>query len=215
MKNIFAVYKPSGISSFGMVARVRRILGIKKVGHAGTLDPLARGVLVIGAGREGTKLLASEVAKEKEYLAEVTLGFISSTDDAEGEKAVVDNKTIPDIGVVEKVVSNFIGEIMQIPPAFSAIKVAGQRAYKLARSGQQIELKARPVWVKDIKIVDYCYPILRLKVTTGPGVYIRSLARDIGKDLGVGGYLSDLERTMVGDFGVADCIDLDNLRAVG
>jgi len=215
MKNIFAVYKPSGISSFGMVARVRRILGIKKVGHAGTLDPLARGVLVIGAGREGTKLLASEVAKEKEYLAEVTLGFISSTDDAEGEKAVVDNKTIPDIGVVEKVVNNFIGEIMQIPPAFSAIKVAGQRAYKLARSGQQIELKARPVLVKEIEITDYYYPVLRLRVTTGPGVYIRSLARDIGQDLGVGGYLSDLERTRVGNFGVADCIDLDNLRAVG
>ncbi len=213
MKNIFAVYKPSGISSFGMVARVRRILGIKKVGHAGTLDPLARGVLVIGAGREGTKLLSSEVAKEKEYLAEITFGFFSSTDDAEGEKTAVDNKIIPDIKDIKNVISDFVGEIMQIPPAFSAIKVEGQRAYKLARSGQQIELKARPVLVKEIEITDYSYPVLRLRVTTGPGVYIRSLARDIGKSLGVGGYLSDLERTRVGDFGVDDCIDLENLKS--
>jgi len=212
MKNIFAVYKPSGISSFGMVAKVRRILGVKKAGHAGTLDPLARGVLVIGAGREGTKSLSIEVVKEKEYLAEITFGFFSSTDDAEGEKEAVKCNSIPDLKQIKEIIKNFIGEIMQIPPAFSAIKIGGRRAYKLARSGQKLKLKPRPVIIKEIEIIDYAYPILRLRLVTGPGVYIRSLARDIGSSLGVGGYLSDLERIRVGDFTISDCVDLEKLN---
>lgn len=209
MENIFAVYKPKGISSFAMVSRVRRFLGIKKVGHAGTLDPLARGVLVIGAGREGTKQLATHVAKEKEYVAEIKLGETSTTDDEEGEKTVV-STTIPELGEIEMIIKKFVGEIMQVPPIFSAIKVAGKRAYKSARAGEKIEMKARLALIKEIEMLDYNYPVLKIRVVTGPGVYIRSLARDIGAELGVGGYLTDLERTRVGDFKAGDCLEINS-----
>lgn len=208
MNEIFAVYKPKGISSFAMIARVRKSLGIKKVGHAGTLDPLAQGVLVVGVGREATKRLSSEVAKEKEYIAEIKLGESSTTDDAEGEKSSVSNRQ-PDKKEVEAVIAQFIGEIMQIPPKFSAIKVGGRRAYKMARTGEEVELKARPALIKEMELLDYNYPILKIRTVTGPGVYIRSLARDIGQRLGVGAYMSELERIRVGEFGVADCRDLE------
>ena len=208
MNEIFAVYKPKGISSFAMIARVRKSLGIKKVGHAGTLDPLARGVLVVGVGREATKRLSSEVAKEKEYIAEIKLGESSTTDDAEGEKSSVSNRQ-PDKKEIEKIMPEFIGEIMQIPPKFSAIKVGGRRAYKMARAGEEVELKARPALIKEMELLDYNYPTLKIRVVTGPGVYIRSLARDIGQKLGVGAYMSELERIRVGEFRVEDCRDLE------
>jgi tRNA pseudouridine55 synthase len=210
MDNIFAVYKPKGISSFAMVALVRRTLGIKKVGHAGTLDPLAKGILVIGAGRDGTKQLATQVAKEKEYVAEIKLGEISTTDDAEGEKTVFNNTAIPNFEDVEKVVKKFIGEIMQVPPVFSAIKMAGKRAYKLARAGEEVEMKPRPALIKEIELLEYSYPIIKIRVVTGPGVYIRALARDIGKELGVGAYMSELERIRVGEFKINNCREFNN-----
>lgn len=204
MNEIFAVYKPKGISSFAMVARVRRFFGVKKVGHAGILDPLARGVLVIGVGREATRRLSLEVAKEKEYVAELTLGQTSTTDDAEGEKVFVSDDQ-PDNKEIENILPQFTGEIMQIPPKFSAIKVGGRRAYKMARAGEEVELKARPALIKEIELLSYKYPILRIRVVTGPGVYIRSLARDIGQKLGIGAYMSELERIRVGEFKVEDC----------
>lgn len=209
MNEIFAVYKPKGISSFAMVARVRRFFGVKKVGHAGTLDPLASGVLVVGVGREATKKLSLEVAKEKEYVAELTLGQTSTTDDAEGEKNEVSVRR-PDKKEIEESLCGFIGEIMQVPPKFSAIKVGGRRAYKIARSGEEVELKARPALIKEIELLSYKYPILKIRVVTGPGVYIRSLARDIGQKLGIGAYMSELERIRVGDFRVLDCRNIEN-----
>jgi len=199
-EGIFAVYKPKGITSNDAVQIVKRQAGGKKTGHAGTLDPLAEGVLVVGVGREATKQLSEIVKKEKEYLAVMKFGETSSTDDAEGEKIEIKVKNIPEIIDIEKAIKKFQGNIMQIPPVFSAIKVNGRKAYKLARAGREVEMKPREIEIKKIDITDYKWPVLKLKVVTGPGAYIRALARDIGDELGVGGYLADLERTRVGQF---------------
>ncbi len=208
---IFGVYKPKGISSFGVIARLKRVLQIKKIGHAGTLDPLACGVLVIAVGREATKQIAEQVQKEKEYIAVIRLGQTSTTDDEEGEKTINDIKTETKISEIESVIKKFIGEISQIPPAFSAIKIGGKRAYKMAREGKEVIMQARPALVKEIEILDYVWPHLKLRIVTGPGVYIRSLARDIGQELGVGGYMADLERTRVGDFTKDEALDLEKI----
>lgn len=212
--NIFSFYKPKGITSNDAVQKVRSIVGRSvRVGHAGTLDPLARGVLVIAVGREATKTISEVVKKEKEYVAEITLGFESSTDDAEGEKIPrqAQDKPNPNLEDVQKTFPEFIGRIKQIPPIYSAIKVRGQEAYKYARQGQVVEMKSREVEIKNIELLEYKWPLLKIKVLTGPGVYIRSLARDIGKKLGVGGYLSFLERTRVGDFKKEDAVLVENL----
>ncbi len=207
MNKIFAVYKPKGVSSFAVIKQLRKSWGIKKIGHAGTLDPLAQGVLVVGVGREATKKLSSEVTKEKEYIATIKLGEYSTTDDAEGEKNKI-NDYQPKKKEIKETLSQFIGEIMQVPPNFSAIKIKGNRAYKMAREGKKIELKARLVLIKEIELLDYNYPFLKIRVITGPGVYIRSLARDIGQKLGIGAYLSELERIRVGEFKISDCCNL-------
>ena len=220
-KNIFSIYKSKGPSSFNIVARARKITGVKKVGHAGTLDPLASGVLVVGVGREATKRLAEIVGREKEYVADIKLGMTSTTDDQEGEKIDIkfpisnfqfpmDEKGIP-LKQVKKVLSSFLGIIKQIPPQFSAIKVNGRRAYKSARAGQKMELSSRQVEIISIEVLKYQYPDLRIKGVCGKGVYIRSLARDIGAVLGVGGYLADLERTRVGEFSLKQSITLEQL----
>jgi len=174
--------------------------GIKKVGHAGTLDPLARGVLVIGIGRDGTKNLGNIVKKEKEYLATIKFGSTSVTDDAEGEKTKIMVLKKPTLNEIKKILKKFRGKIFQTPPIFSAIKIQGREAYKLARKGEAVVLKPRRVEIKKIELLTYKWPYLKLKVVTGPGVYVRSLARDIGSKLKVGGYLFSLERTRVGDF---------------
>jgi len=180
---------------------LRKETGVKKIGHAGTLDPLASGVLVVGIGREATKELAKIVKKEKEYIAKIKLGATSTTDDAEGEKTKSPKPlTPPPLAEVQKAVANFKGKILQNPPVYSAVKIQGQAAYKLARKGQAPKLKSRQVEIKEMEILKYEWPYLELKIVTGPGVYIRSLARDIGQTLKTGGYLADLERTRVGDF---------------
>ena len=197
---IFAVYKPKGLTSNDVLNKLRRFYGTKKVGHAGTLDPLAKGVLVVAVGREATKKLGELVKKEKEYLATVRLGIKSTTDDAEGEKTVQQVRHKPMSSEVKKVLKKFEGEIFQIPPIFSAVKIQGKEAYKYARKGQEVTLKPRKVEVKKIVVLKYHWPYLKLKVITGSGVYIRSLARDLGEKLKIGGYLFNLERTRVGDF---------------
>lgn len=211
MKNIFGVYKPVGPTSNDVLEEIRRQTGIKKIGHAGTLDPLASGVLVIGIGREATKRLANIVAKEKEYLATIRLGEESTTDDAEGEKTflAVDQPPLPK--KIQSVLEEFVGEIFQTPPLFSAVKIKGREAYKYARKGQAVDLKPRLVEIKNIELVSYQWPELGIRVVTGPGAYIRSLARDLGKKLGTGGYLSRLERIRVGEFSKKDCPSIEEI----
>lgn len=199
-QRIFAVWKPKGPTSHDIVQKIRKMTGVKKVGHAGTLDPLASGVLVVGIGREATKKLKDSVEAEKEYVALIKLGQESVTDDEEGRKTKFLFSKKPKLPEVEKVLSKFRGKIEQIPPQFSAVKIFGRRAYKSARAGKAIILKSRSVEIKNIRILKYKWPFLKIKVVTGSGVYIRSLARDIGREFKTGGYLAELERTRVGQF---------------
>jgi len=199
-ENIISIYKDKNYSSHDVVNIIRRITGEKKVGHAGTLDPLARGILVIGIGREATKKLNTVVKKEKEYIAEIKLGWQSETDDEEGKKEKVTVSNIPSKEDISNVLSGFKGEILQRPPKFSAIKVSGTPSYKLARAGKDVDLPERKVLIRNIEILNYEWPVLKIKVITGPGVYIRSLARNIGERLKTGGYLKELERIRVGEF---------------
>ncbi len=202
MNNIISVYKSKGPTSYDIIRALKKVLPRdEKIGHAGTLDPLASGVLVIAIGREATKKISEVVAKEKEYVATIRLGVTSTTDDEEGEKSEHSVARIPNREDVEKIARTFVGKIMQTPPIYSALKVGGKTAYSLARKGKSVELKARPVEIKHVEILSYEWPILAITAQTGPGVYIRALAREMGVELGVGGaYLADLERTRVGEF---------------
>ena len=227
MENILNINKPKGWTSFDVVARVRKIYGVKKVGHAGTLDPLATGVLVVAVGREATKKISEIVGKEKEYIAKIKLGETSTTDDEEGVKSnyelriknyesSADSNVYlgkkPNRSIVENTVKGFIGVISQVPPIYSAIKMNGKRAYELARKGKDVKMKAREVEIKDIKIISYRWPYLEIKVVCGPGTYIRSLARDIGQELGCGAYLADLERTRVGEHTIKEAKKMEDLK---
>jgi len=211
MKNIIAIWKPKGPTSHDMVYKVRKITGEKKVGHAGTLDPLAEGILVMGITRDGTKQLSELVKKEKEYLATVKLGEVSTTDDDEGEKSTTSDRR-PSREEVEEILPKFTGKIMQVPPVFSAIKVSGKRAYDEARKGKEIELEPREILIKEIELIKYEYPLVELRIVTGPGAYIRSIARDLGQELQAGGYLANLIRTRVGDFSKNEAFTLEELE---
>jgi tRNA pseudouridine55 synthase len=214
-EGIFALDKPRNMSSQQAVGIVKRwakqCSGQKniRVGHAGTLDPLASGVLVIAVGRTYTRQLDDIVQKEKAYDAEVTLGITTTTDDAEGEQTQHTVEQPPTHAAVEHALQAFIGDIQQTPPRYSAAKISGEEGYKRARRGEVFDPGAHSVFVKDLVIAEYAYPKVCLRVTTGPGVYIRSLARDLGEALGTGGYLSSLRRTSVGQF------DLSDARAIG
>lgn len=213
MNGIIAINKPKGMTSHDVVNRVRRITGVKRVGHGGTLDPLASGVLVVAITREYTKQLDQFVKGKKEYIAEITLGFHSTTDDAEGEKTQIVVEVIPESIVVDKTVKSLIGDIQQTPPNYSSIKISGVPAHRRMRRCENIEMKPRPVKIYDIQTISYQYPTLKLRVETGPGVYIRSLARDIGEKLKTGGFLSDLQRTRVANFTLEDAVTIEEFEA--
>lgn len=197
------------MTSHDVVNIVRKKTGIKRVGHAGTLDPLAQGILVIAVGRENTKRLNEYVKGEKEYVAEFKLGFESATDDEEGDKSEVNTKIKPNSNEIQTTLKKFVGKIKQTPPLYSAIKIAGKEAYKYARKGKTVELKPREVEIKKIELLSYEYPLLKLKILCGPGVYIRSLARNIGEKLKTGAYLKSLIRTRVAEFRLENAIRLD------
>jgi tRNA pseudouridine55 synthase len=208
------VDKPGGMTSHDVVARVRRLAGTKKVGHAGTLDPMATGVLVVGV-EKATRLLGYLTLTEKEYAATIRLGQSTSTDDAEGE--ITGSASAADVPAetLHKAVAGLVGEIQQVPPTVSAIKVGGQRAYKLTRAGAAPELQARPVTVYEFTItaVRREAELLDVDATVrcSSGTYIRALARDLGTALGTGGHLTRLRRTRVGGYGVQDARTLEQL----
>ncbi len=221
VEGIFAINKPIGISSQKAVQKVkwwaREKSGNKKikVGHGGTLDPLAEGVLVVAIGRQFTKQIDKYVASEKVYRAETTFGKVSETDDSEGPISDVEVNKIPKIEEVKQTITKFIGEIEQTPPVYSAIKINGQEAYKRIRRGEEVEMKSRKVFVKEIEILNYDYPKLELRIICAKGVYIRSLARDIGKKLGVGAYMSALVRERVGNLGLSNSLSLEMFETKG
>lgn len=201
------------MTSHDVVDVVRRVTGEQRVGHAGTLDPLASGVLVVGVGRAATKQLATVVAKDKEYVATIELGATTETDDAEGARLEHEVTHRPVIEDISRVIADFVGEILQSPPRYSAIKVKGQPAHRRMRRGEAVELQPRRVTIYEIEIIAYHWPELILRVRTGPGVYIRSLARDIGEGLVVGGYLKELVRTRVGQFRINDAVNVDQMSS--
>jgi tRNA pseudouridine55 synthase len=211
---LLIVDKPAGWTSHDVVAKVRRLAGTKRVGHAGTLDPMATGVLVVGI-EKATRLLGYLALTEKEYTATIRLGQTTTTDDAEGE--VIGHVPVLNIGEAEllRAVAALTGEISQVPPGVSAIKVGGQRAYKLARAGETPELAARNVTVREFA-VDAVRPAGDLldadvRVTCSSGTYIRALARDLGTSLGVGGHLTALRRTRVGPYVASQARTVDEL----
>lgn len=205
--------KPKGITSHDVVDKVRKITDERRVGHAGTLDPNATGLLIVGVGRETTKKLG-EIAKrtKKTYEAEIFLGEERDTDDAEG---VIISKAKgllpPGENEIEKILTSFVGEQMQTPPAYSALKIKGKKAYELARKGKEIKLKSRKIMVYSIKLIEYSYPILKTRTTVSSGTYIRALARDIGRKISCGAYLKNLRRTKIGKFSIKDAVKLENL----
>jgi len=214
MDGYLLVDKPAGWTSFDVVAKVRGILraytGNKiKIGHAGTLDPFATGLLVILIGTY-TKQQDSFMKKGKTYEVTMELGKESSTGDPEGEITLVNNNA-PTNDTVNEVIQRFIGEIEQVPPVHSAIKINGKRAYELARAGKAIDMKSRQVVIHSIDTVLYDYPRLSFRCRVGSGTYIRSLAMDIGRELGTGAYVTMLRRTEVDKFSVQDAVGADTL----
>jgi tRNA pseudouridine55 synthase len=210
------VDKPQGLTSHDVVARIRRLAGTRRVGHAGTLDPMATGVLVIGV-EKATRLLGHLALSEKEYSATIRLGQATDTDDAEGQ--VIAETSAAGVSEVslEAAVTTLTGEIEQVPPGYSAIKVSGKRAYRLAREGAAPELAARTVTVTafDVLAVRRAGELLDadVTVTCSSGTYVRALARDLGRALGVGGHLTALRRTRVGPYEIAAAATLDQLAA--
>ena len=208
---VLNIDKPAGITSFGVVKKVRRWSGFKKVGHAGTLDPLATGVLVILLGK-ATKRSDEFMNKPKEYEATIEFGKQSNTDDREGEICNITDVPAFTLTDIKAVVEKYIGEIQQIPPMFSALRKDGKRLYKLARKGITIERDPRPVSVYNITIESWDNPLLKVIVQCGRGTYIRALARDIGHELKVGGILTSLVRTEVGEYRLEDAWQLNELE---
>jgi tRNA pseudouridine55 synthase len=208
------VDKPAGMTSHDVVGRCRRFFGTRKVGHAGTLDPMATGVLVVGIER-ATKILGLLTATDKAYAATIRLGQTTSTEDAEGEVLQEVSADAVTDAQIEAAVAPLRGEIDQVPSAVSAIKVGGQRAYKLAREGQAVELAARRVRIDRFAVLDVRrHPgvvDVDVEVECSSGTYIRALARDVGAALDVGGHLTALRRTRVGGFGLTEARTLDEL----
>ncbi|AUS80203.1 tRNA pseudouridine(55) synthase TruB [Actinoalloteichus sp. AHMU CJ021] len=213
---LLVVDKPSGMTSHDVVDRARRLLGTRKVGHAGTLDPMATGVLILGVER-GTKLLGHLALDTKAYLATIRLGASTTTDDAEGETLGEAPAADVDEQAIRAGIAALTGDIEQVPSAVSAVKIAGRRAYELVRAGEKVELPPRPVTVHRFDLL----AVRRLAATTeldvlvecSSGTYVRALARDLGAALGVGGHLGELRRTRVGPFGIVSARTLEQVEA--
>jgi len=218
MQGILLVDKPADWTSFDVVNYVRRIVanaeGKKpknvKVGHTGTLDPFATGLLVLLIGKEYTKKAQDLSKLDKTYEVTVRLGETSSTGDPEGEITAVSDTT-PELKAIQEAVEQFKGQIEQVPPAYSAIKIDGQRAYKLARAGKEVKIEPRKVTINRLEVVNYSYPELKLVANVSSGTYIRTLAEDIGKVLGTGAYTTQLRRTQIDEYLIENALPVKQL----
>jgi len=212
---VLNIDKPAGETSFSVVRRLRRLTGAHRVGHAGTLDPLATGVLPI-LFESATRLADFALRLPKTYVADIHFGFTTATDDAESERQPVGDASALTERDVEEGLMSFCGRIMQEPPAFSAVKVEGKRAYKLARRGEEPKPKAREVEVYEATVLDFTpgsEPVARVQIRCGSGTYLRSIARDLGRQLGIGGYLGRLVRTAYGPLEIESAVQLDALSS--
>ncbi|TWU12680.1 tRNA pseudouridine synthase B [Symmachiella macrocystis] len=209
-RGILNINKPADITSRRVVDVVQRIVRPAKVGHGGTLDPLATGVVVVCIGA-ATRLISYVQQGRKEYRAQFRLGLRSNTDDITGEVESVEYSEQPTAAEVAQALRNYVGEIDQVPPQFSAVHIDGRRAYKMARAGKTLDIPARPVHVYRIDILNYAFPELEVEIECGSGTYIRSIGRDMGEELGCGAVMTQLERTRVGDYRLDAAVELDAL----
>lgn len=212
INGILNIDKPAGITSFDVVARVRRLTGCRRTGHAGTLDPDATGVLIVCLG-QGTRMVELLGDSRKTYVAEIQLGMTTDTYDASGRVTSTGDCSGVDITRLRHALARFTGAIQQVPPMYSALKVQGKPLYQLARAGIEMELASRPVNIYKLELISWSSPMFEVRVECGKGTYIRSLAHDIGKELGCGGHMKALKRTGCGGFDIVDSITLDELEA--
>ncbi|MFH0928608.1 MAG: tRNA pseudouridine(55) synthase TruB [bacterium] len=230
MPGFLLITKPPGPTSFDVVAKIRRLTGEKRVGHAGTLDPFASGLLIVAVGRDYTKQLSDFVGLDKEYEAEICLGATSTTGDPEGIIIKTNSMIVtpaPEPGSmdergsrvkpgmttqeIEKVLRSFIGPQLQTPPMYSAKKVAGQKLYSLARKGVVIERKPVSITIHAIELLNYSWPLLTIKARVSSGTYLRTLGEDIGRALGTGAYLTKLRRTSIGPYRIEQALNFSEL----
>lgn len=203
--------KPKGWTSFDVVAKLRGITGIRKIGHAGTLDPIATGLLIVAIGRDATKQIDQYMKMDKVYIAKAKLGEISDTYDAEGIIQEF-SKEIRTKEELEKTLGLFKGETLQVPPMFSAKKVGGKKLYELARQGKEIERQPVKIKINGINLLSFDYPWFEMEVSCGSGTYIRSLINDIGQELKVGAIMYELRRISIGDFNIKKAVQLEQLN---
>lgn len=211
LHGLLVVDKPLGWSSMDVIRHIRRAVNMKRVGHAGTLDPLATGVVIVCIGK-ATRCVESLMGMTKVYVADVDLSAFTATDDREGEREEVPVVIPPSRENLCKALARFVGQIAQTPPVFSAVHINGQRAYKLARRGESVTLTPRVVNIAAIDLLDYTWPTACIRVTCGKGTYIRSLARDIGRALGTGGHLASLRRLSVGPYDLSQAVNQERLK---
>ena len=209
---VLLIDKPLKWTSFDVIQKLRKILRIRKIGHAGTLDPLATGLLIICTGKF-TKRINEYMAQEKEDTGTITLGSTTPTYDLESEPENVKPTDAITEEVLKETIKKFTGEIQQIPPAHSAIKIGGKRVYELARQGKEVKLEPRKVTIKEFEIINFALPIVAFRIVCTTGTYIRSIANDFGAALGCGCHLSSLRRTLIGAFEASKAIPLDELQA--
>ena len=210
MFGLLNLHKPAGCTSRDVVNRVQKLVRPEKVGHAGTLDPLATGVLVVAVGG-ATRLVEYVQQQPKSYVGTFLLGRSSDTEDIEGRVEELVDPPLPTHDEIVAALPRFTGEIDQVPPAFSALKVAGQRAYAMARRGEEVQLAARRIVIHELRLLDYDYPSLRLEMVCSSGTYVRSLGRDLARSLGTEAVMSALVRTAIGPFRLTEAIEPDNL----
>ena len=212
LNGIIIIHKESGFTSHDVVAKMRGICRQKKIGHTGTLDPAATGVLPVCLG-SGTKLCDMLTEKDKEYVAELLLGVTTDTQDTTGQVLSENAVEVSEKEVREAILS-FVGEYNQIPPMYSALKINGKKLYELARAGKEVERQARPVTIHAIEILDYNLPVVTIRVACSKGTYIRTLCADIGEKLGCGGTMKSLKRTRVGNFALEKSVTLSQLEQI-
>lgn len=212
LNGIINIHKEAGFTSHDVVAKMRGICRQKKIGHTGTLDPAATGVLPVCLG-SATKLCDMLTDKDKEYVAELLLGSVTDTQDTTGQVLEEHPVTVSE-NAVREVVAGFVGEYLQVPPMYSALKVNGKKLYELAREGKEVERAARPVFISEIEILDIKLPVVKMRVACSKGTYIRTLCADIGERLGCGGTMQSLIRTRVGNFVLAEAVRLEQLEAL-
>lgn len=214
MNGILIVDKPKGITSHDVVNIARRVFNIKKIGHAGTLDPIATGVLIILIGN-ATKKSDELLNDDKSYTATLRLGFATDTGDSSGKTTRTGSVEMLENGAVKDAVMNFVGEIEQMPPMYSAVKFRGKSLYKWARKGVEVPRKVRKINIKDIRIREISLPEVIFDVTCSKGTYIRQLCADIGDKLGCGGHMAELRRTRSGIYDISQAITVDKLKSLG